>query len=302
MVETARENQPKAKHAMRLPGPRGVLASAMLLLMLPPAAAGTFDVKGADVEKGETELAIQAAVQARFPENADRVRQSWEVGLSHGFTDRFKLGGKINLDQPLPELDDDGVPLSRRKALRPSTVGVEAQYVLMKAVEGQPFIPVVSWFTGVDAAVHRDETNAVTFGPVIGFGNDKLSLTLNPLFERTFGRNSEDGVTFVYAWQIKREITEGAALALEGYGAIPDIGHAPSIDFQEHRIGPNLIIDGPLLGLGGKGRGMKLGVKDAGKGGEADKGPKAELHMGVLFGMTEATPDLTGKLKLAITW
>ncbi len=260
-----------------------------------PAAAGTFDVKGADVEKGEREVSLPAAVQAGFPENADRVRQSWELGVSYGFTDRFKLGAKINLDQPLPEPDANGVP-PRRSGLRASTVGVEAQYVLLKPHNG---MPVISWFTGMDAAVHHDETNTVTFGPLIGFGDDKLSLTLNPLFERTFGRNNEPGIAFAYAWQVKRELVDHVALALEGFGSIPDIGNAPGIEFQEHRIGPVLILDGNLFGAGsGAGRPMKLG------GGEAKEagGPKAELQMGVLFGLTEATPDLTGKFKLSVTW
>ncbi len=284
-------------HATKLAAVTALVLHACMLAEA-PALAGTFDIKGADVEKGETEVAVPAAVQSGFPENAELVRQSWEFDVSYGFTDRFKLGAKINLDQPLPEEPEDGAEKPRRKRLRPSTVGLEGQYVLLKPEKG---MPALSWFTGVDASVHRDETNTLTFGPLIGFGDDKLSLTLNPLLARTFGRNSDPGLAFAYAWQVKREMVENVALALEGFGTIPDIGDAPGIEFQEHRIGPVLLLDGELFGMGKTAsKPMKLGGHES--EGEKVRGPKGELQIGVLFGLTDATPDLTGKFKFAITW
>jgi len=271
-----------------------ISAAALAVSVCHPAAAGG-DVKGADVTAYQHEIAIPAIAQARFPENADRVRQSWEIGYSYSFSDHFKLGAKINLDQPLPGFLEDGVSIESKENLRPSTIGIEGQYVLVKPKDG---VPAIAWFTGVDASVNRDETNTVTFGPLITFGDDKLSLTLNPLFASSFGRNSQPGVDFDYAWQIKRALTETADLAIEGFGLIPDFADTPSADFHLHRVGPVLILHGPIFGTSSGKPSMKLAGPAPGNG----SSPEAELQMGVLFGMTEATPHLTGKFKLSITW
>lgn len=250
---------------------RGALVAAAVLAAMAttPIEAGTFDVKAPEVKKGETEVSTNHSVQARFPVNSDFVRYSSELAAGYGFTDWFKAGSKINGDLPVGE------------TWQLSTAGLETQLYFGKLAPGILW----GWYTGVDVRVHESETNTVIFGPLVQFGDDKLSLTLNGLFEQTFGANREDGTAFSYAAGLKREVQEGIAIGIEAHGSIPDIGNWPSADFQEHRIGPVLYLDG-----------------DIGKARNGGAAPKLAIEIGGFVGLTEATPDLTGKLKASLTW
>ena len=250
-----------------------VSAALLLAILIGGAAisaqAGPFDVKGPEIEKGETEISTNHVFQSGFPANADRVRHSYELAASYAFTSTFKAGIKAGFDTPLGD------------NTRVSIVGIEAQVYLGKIA------PAISWawFTGLDTRVHRDETNTMVFGPLIKFGDDKLALTLNPLFERTFGANSESGLSFAYAVGLKGEVREGFAVGIEAVGSVPDIGNAPSASFQEHRIGPVLYFD-----------------REVSPAREGRSAKKLSLEIGGYVGLTEATPDLTGRIKAALTW
>lgn len=257
---------------------------------LSTAKAGTFDVKGVEITKGESELAFGAAWQRGFPVNSDFIRQSYEVGYSYGLTAWFKAGVKLGFEQPQGE------------DLDANSAGVEGQVLLIDPGKGRVGL---AWYSGIDFGLKRDESEVATFGPLLSVKlADKLDLTLNPLFQRSWAP-STPGVDFSYAWQIKRGITDNVSLGLEGYGVVPDIGNSPSVEFQEHRAGPVVYLIGELGGAKANGNGgsMKLGGKDAAGGEPAEAGgPKVELQLGILFGFTDATADTTGRAKLAITW
>jgi hypothetical protein len=252
-----------------------VVAVAGLLLAtlggLPtPALAGTFEVKTPDINKGDTSFSWNNNVQGRFPVNADPTRYSSEIDLGYSPTSWFFIGGKINFDQAVDE------------HWKVSTAGAEMQLRFEKARPGFDY----GWYTGVDVRINPDETNTLTFGPIIQFGDDKLSLTLNPFFQKTFGENREDGIAFAYGVMAKREIKQGMAFGIEAYGTIPDIGHGTPIAFQDHRIGPVLYFE------------REVGSPHH-KGGSQ---PKATLDIGTYFGLTDASPDVTGKVKVGLTW
>jgi hypothetical protein len=234
-----------------------------------PAAAGPADVKAPEIEKGETEFATNNAFQFGYPANADRVRHSYDLTAGYAFTSHFKAGLKAGFDTPVGDNS------------RLSIAGVETQFYLGKIA------PSISWgwYTSLDARVDRDETNALLFGPLIKFGDDKLALTLNPLFERTFGANSDSGLAFAYAVGLKGEVREGFAVGIEAGGSIPDISSAPGVSFQAHRIGPVLYFDREVASAR-EGRGAK----------------KLSLEIGGYVGLTDATPDWTGRVKAALTW
>lgn len=262
-----------------------IAASVLLAVMAGAASAGTFDVKGVEVTKGENEIAFGAAVQRGFPVNSDFVRQSYEASYGYGLTSWFKAGVKIGFEQPDHE------------QLEATYAGVEAQAVLL-APDKAPI--GLAWFTGVDFGLQTGESDVLTFGPLVSFNLAKdLLVTLNPLFQKSWDP-STPGVDFNYAWQIKRTINDNVAIGAEGYGLVPDIGNAPSVDFQEHRAGPVLYLSHEMAGGNGKAGAMKLGGD--GNGEAKDGGAKIELQLGVLFGFTEATADTTGRAKLAITW
>ena len=141
-------------------------------------------------------------------------------------------------------------------------------------------------------AIDRDETNAVTFGPILQLGTEATQVLINPFFRRTFGRNREDGTEFSYAWAFKQQLREGFAVGIEGYGSIP-IGDASGLDLQPHRVGPVFYLERELRGSG-------LSVKHAGGNGHAEEKPKLALELGILFGLTDATQDVAVKFKAGV--
>jgi hypothetical protein len=249
----------------------------VLVSTMPAARAGTFDIKGVEVTKGESEVALGAAWQHGFPANSDFLRQSYEVGYGYGFLSWFKAGVKLGFEQPDHE------------RLEASYAGVEAQAVAVDPSKGGIGL---AWYAGVDFDLQKDGGEVLTVGPLVSFNLAKdVSVTLNPLLQKAFDPSSP-GIDFNYAWQVKRTISERVALGLEGYGVVPDLANAPSADLQEHRLGPVLYLSHEHSGNGSS---MKLGPAGGGGG-------KIELEFGLLFGLTKATADTTGRAKLAITW
>lgn len=243
-----------------------VLASTVATAILPMqlASAGVFDVKGAGIEKGEREISENFTYQNGFSADGDRTRSSLEIAGAWSPSAWMKLGAKVAMDKPS---DADW---------QASAFGGEVQFSFGEPMKGV----ALGWFTGVDAGIHKGETNAVVFGPIIQFGNDDRSLTFNTFFEKTFGNNREEGTAFTYAVQAKTSLREGFAIGVEAFGTIPNIGNAPSADEQDHRIGPVLYFDGALT--------------------RAKDGPTWAIELGGFVGLTEATPDTSAKLKAAV--
>jgi hypothetical protein len=242
-----------------------VIAIVMMLAPSNAAMADVFSVDEPEVEKGAQEIEVNAAVQNGFPVNADPVRYSMELEYTYGLTTWLSLAPLVDFDKP------DG------ENFRATVAGVESVWFPVEVGKSL----TVAWFTEVEGAVHHDETNSTTFGPIIQFGHDKASLILNPYLEKTFGRNHEEGIDFTYQWQAKASMNERLALGIEGFGAIPNIGDPPGSDFQEHRIGPVIYYEKELPG-----------------GQEST----FAIDAGVLFGLTDATPDVTGKLNASLSF
>ena len=99
---------------------------------------------------------------------------------------------------------------------------------------------------------------------------------LNSFLESTFGQNHE-GTAFLYGWQLKHEARKGLYLGIEGFGRYPDIGGIGGP--EEHRIGPLVTFEFET----------------------AEKRSLA-LEFGVLFGLTDATPDTAVKAQLTYTF
>lgn len=256
-----------------------------------PSAAGTFEVKTPEASKGETEIGLNTAFFGGYPVNADPLRRSLEIGAAHAPTDWWKLGAKINLDQ---EVGAD---------LRAVTAGVETLVVLRPLGGGFG----LGLYGSLDKALRDDQTNSVTFGPVLQFGTETTSLALNPFLVRTFGQNRTEGVDLAYGWQVKHALREGFAIGIEGYGVVPNIADSPGLAFQEHRIGPVVYFERALSGV--RAGPAKLGARDGAKdvGGPAkddadDSGPKFVGEIGVYRGLTDGTQDWAVKFKGGFTF
>jgi hypothetical protein len=183
----------------------------MLSSIFGVARADVFSVDEPEVEKGAREIEVNAAVQNGFPVNADPVRYSMELEYTYGVTKWLSLSPLVDFDQP------DG------EDFHATVAGVESVWFPVEV--GKTL--TLAWFTEVDGAVHHDETNSATFGPIVQLGHDKVSLILNPYFEKSFGKNHEEGMEFTYQWQAKAGLNERLALGIEGFGVRGHSGHRP---------------------------------------------------------------------------
>lgn len=179
----------------------------------------------------------------------------------------------------------------------------------------------LGWFTAISAGLDSAATNAFEFGPIVTVASGPMALTINPFFEKTFGRNREEGIAFTYGWRATYALHDKFAVGLEGYGEIEDIGHAPAGREQVHRIGPVLYFGHmhgsthgghgdhsahghATHGVGVAGHEHSAGdagdVHDGGAGGAGDATSDWHAEVGVLFGLTEATPDAALKVNVGV--
>jgi hypothetical protein len=246
-------------------------ASALVIVAMALAATGacaqTFDVKQLEVKRGSLELGLDNTVHRGVPHDrgADVNRSAHDQSLDYGLRDWWRLSAALNLENP-EEVD-----------FRIAKTAVESLFVL-KAIDNKRVRDIgLGWFTAVEASLHHDTTNSLIFGPIVTHKSGKLSLTANPFFEKTFGRNHVEGIALNYGWQTKYEVRDGFAVGVEGFGVVENLGNSPPWPEQEHRIGPVIFTEIALA-----------------------KNFKITPDIGLLFGLTPATPDVALKLNVGI--
>jgi hypothetical protein len=228
-----------------------------------PASAQS--ISEPEVEKGQTKIETFSVHQSGF--NGGRggdVREIHNPAYSRGLTDTWMIKAYLVLERPFAGHH------------RGTAGAIENTFELLNAKKSGGF--GLAWWTGLAAALDDEETNAVSFGPIVRIGSGPTSLVLNPFIEKTFGRNREEGMAFVYGWQLKHEVRKSFWIGVEGFGKLPDIGgHSSGGD--EHRAGPVLTY-------------------------EFEVGDKRSLTVegGVQFGVTDATPDRAVKLQVTYTY
>ena len=261
-----------------------IAAAAALGLATGAAAQSTFHVKEFDYEQGKWIFETINAVQGRFPERADRIRAGHELGLAYAVTSWWLPKLLVSFEKPA----DEDYSVQR--------VFMENTFALRPLVENRDGIGL-AWFQSIEAAVHRDATNATIFGPIVTGQVGKFSATINPFWEKTFGQNREPGMNFIWAWQARYEVMDKVKIGVEGYGVVPEVGaRTAESGGVQHRIGPVLILETDLGHGGGNGTAGRTGMRHAGNG--HGNGAHAEIEMGVLFGTTDATADVTGKINM----
>jgi hypothetical protein len=244
-------------------------ASALVITamaVVPTGAFGqTFDVKLPEVKQGSLELGFDNTLQGGLPGGSDANRSGHDLSIDYGVRDWWRLSGVLRFENPQ---DDD---------FRLGKMAVENLFVLkpVDAKAAQDF--GLGWFTALDLSVHPDTANALIFGPIVTVKSQKLSLTANPFLEQTFGRNQVEGIALNYGWQAKYEVRDGFAVGIEGFGVVENLGHSPPWSEQEHRIGPAIFTEI-----------------------EVAKDFKISPDIGLLFGLTSATPDVALKLNIGV--
>jgi hypothetical protein len=129
------------------------------------------------------------------------------------------------------------------------------------------------------------------YGPLARLVFGKDSATINAFFISQVGSDADPGsVALRLNWQMRRELSKTIGLGVEGYSGIKDLAHAASFEDQLHRLGPVLYLDL-------RGRDAKETNYDA----EAEPRQSGSIRIatGVLFGLSEATSDVTFKLDLS---
>jgi hypothetical protein len=239
-------------------------------------ASAQFYVRQPDVEKGETEVEEHGAAYAG-PGNDEELRQSHEVEFKRGLTDRAQLIIEGFFEQPIGE------------SLQFKEFEIGGQYELIKpSGDGFAFA-----FRTIYEAV-KDAPDEILFGPLARYAVGRNSTTLNTFFVGQVGDHPTiDGLEFQYNWQFKHELNHRVAFGVEAFGKIEDLAHPGSFNDQLHRAGPVI-----YLNFGEEAGGTEAEKRESEESEPEQKSEAPELKMaaGVLFGLSDATSDVTFKL------
>ena len=213
---------------------------AATTVMVPKPAVAEFEIQESQVEKGEVELEYRGAVHWGFPEDAsgaeqgalaeeaeaEFVRQSHDLELEYGLTERWLFATTLSADEPL---DAD---------FNVSSVELELQYELVQR-EGNGI--GLAFQTEYGFATRGGDPDEYGFGPIVELATGNLLLTFNPLFTGQVGDNRQtDGLGFEYGWRAEYDFAKHWGIGVEMFGEIEDLSNAGSFNDQTHSLGPTL--------------------------------------------------------------
>jgi hypothetical protein len=231
--------------------------------------------RNTDVAKGESEVEEHGAVYVS-PGDDEDLRQSHEVEFKQGLTDRAQLIIEGFFEQPTGE------------SLQATEFEIGGQYELIKPQgDGYAF----AFRTIYDAA--KDDPNEILFGPLARYAVGRNSTTLNTFFVGQVGDDPTiDGLEFQYNWQFKHELSHRIGFGVEAFGEIKDLAHPGSFNDQLHRAGPVIYLNfGEAEGSAAEKRESEGGARE-----QKSEAPELKMAAGVLFGLSDATSDVTFKL------
>jgi hypothetical protein len=240
---------------LRCPTVWAGFAFSLLVLTAQPVHA-QFYVRSPEVEKGVLKFEEHGAVYSG-PGQDERLRQSHDVEGKYGFTDRFEGILEGFFDQ------DVGGSLTARQ------LEIGGQYELVQR-EGDGLGVA---FRGIyEFGLQNGDPDEILFGPLAKYVWGPDSATINTFFIGQVGNNVDiDSLEMMVNWRLKHEFGETFALGVEGYSQIEDLAHAGTFDEQKHRLGPVAYFE------------------------FKDFLPRWEFAGGTLFGLSEATSDVTFK-------
>lgn len=232
--------------------------AGLLLCLASVPASAQFYVRSPDVEKGELKLEEHGAIYSG-PGEAERRRQSHELEGKYGFTDRFEGIVELTARQNIGE------------SLKAHRFELGGQYELVERHGdgwGLAFRSLYEW------ALQDGDPDEILFGPLAKYVRGHDSFTINTFFIGQVGNHVDiDSLELLVNWRLKHEFNEAWGVGVEGYSKIGDLSHAGTWDEQLHRVGPVAYLE--LEGM-----------------------PEWEFAAGTLFGVSDATSDVTFKFDI----
>lgn len=294
-------------------------------------AVGQFEVKDLEAEPGRFEFQSQNAHsfgQPRrrvFRESDDEtlyddntvVRQRHALELEASLTHFFRMRIGIEYEKERVEEPESVFSANSYGDLKLDEVALEGVviFVPVKERNGIGFGALAE----VEKTLEKGELSSVVFGPIVEVQSGRWSAVANILFVHFFGRGEvtdegrerDNKWDFAYATQVMYEVSPTWAVAIEGYGTVDRIGRSGMPgeerevfgDHDQHRLGPLVYYrfntnGGPSLGFatGSGAEGLEAVDDDDDEAG----GAEVSIGVGVLFGLTEHTPDTTLKWSVEV--
>lgn len=236
---------------------------ASLFASTTPSKAQSFDIHAPVSPRGVLEFeSINGANLGSSKGDPSFLRHAHELKLTYGLSDAWRL--EVGALLEWPESAD----------ARLARIALENIFVLHPV---QKYGVGLGLFAGLDVSTHQETHNSVTLGPIVQMNAGAAELLVNPFFERSFGQNAEPGFAFNYLWHGKIELTHGLAFGAVGYGRIENLGSSLPLSQQDHRAGPALFVEV-----------------------EGDGRRKVDISLGLLAGLTEASPSASVMLNVGI--
>ena len=255
-----------------------ILTCVTLLTPGPAWAQDSFYVRQPEVEKGETEIEEHGAVSAD-PTTEENLRQSHEVEVTEGLTDRWQLMVEGLFEQPLHE------------NLQATEVEVGTQFEMIKR-KGDGLD--LAFRTEYEAMLEHNQADQILFGPIIKYVQGRASTTFDAFFTGQVGNRADaESLGFEYNWQVKYELNRRVGLGVEAFGEIKDLANSGSLNDQPHRAGPVIYLN---FGDEAEGSAAEKHKNEETEHEQESEAPELKVAAGVLFGLTDVTPDVTFKL------
>lgn len=215
-----------------------------------------FYVRSPDVEKGELKLEEHGAIYSG-PGEEERRRQSHELEAKYGFTDRWEGIIEGTLRQNIGD------------SLKAHRFEIGSQYEFVERRGNGLGLAFRSLY---EFALQGGDPDEILFGPLAKYVWGHDSLTVNTFFVGQVGNHVDiDSLELKVNWRFKHEFGEKFGVGVEGYSEIEDLSNTGTFDDQKHRLGPVAYLQ------------------------LEESMPKWEFAAGALFGVSDATSDVTFK-------
>lgn len=271
-------------------------------------AVNQFEVKGLSAEPGEIEFQSQNAYAFGQPgrRSADNggdliydgntvVRQRHALELEWTLSSRVRA--RVGIEFEKERIDDPSDPseANQFEALKFTEIAAESVVILIPTPADSGI--GLGLLAEVGKQYDRSETSEFFFGPIVQAKSGPYLLTANLLLAKMFagqpdadGAEPDDKYDFAYAVQAAYAYTPNWTVTVEAYGTVDRLGNSgriPDADLifggaDQHRIGPVIYYGFAMPGF------------------TDEDAPEASLGVGLLAGLTEATPDATLKLSLEV--